>query len=695
MKNIKHFKFAFFILSLFGLIMSSCGPTSSSSSSLINQGDSSTLNSSITTTSSQKYDIISISEALEIGQNAPSDGTSEKYYVTGTIQNVDNTTYGNMTIADDTGELYIYGLYNFDGSIRYDSFIDKPVEGDEVILYGVIANYKGTIEMKNAWLIEHKVQEHPPITYENYTIEEARKLDNGIGVILKGYVASIRLGGGYSPAGFILVDEKSSIYIFTSDASKVSVGNKVTIQGIKDYWILEDEVSSAQKFGYKGANQIGNASVIENDNQVHSLPMSWVEETTVKNLLNIPVENDITSLVYKVNAQIIRQQGTGFINYYINDFDGTGSYIYTNNNGNELDDELLEYDGKLCTLYITALNAKCDTSGTLYRFMIVDIISDSYTMPEEQFPEFALDYYVINQFNEKYQSDPAISLIQTVNNDILNFSGVNISYSSSNNNIFEIAEENNELKFHWTGIEGESVITMNATYNNYQATRTLTIKGEDIGDIETSTIEEVIEGNYGETYTVRGIAAGSYPHALNKGFMLVDETGVLAIITTDEIMKDIAQGNEVIFKGEKYNYGEAGNTKGTICLRNAVLVQNLYGEHEYSKNAIKKASVSELYNLDVTIDHSFELYEVNAIVEFERAQHYTNVKIKSEDGSSSVRLYTNNGDSNYGWVEKLANKVIKLHLIPINWNSKNYYTYVLIMASDGVTTLYNETTFGR
>ncbi len=86
--------------------------------------------------------------------------TEEKYLVSGVITKVTNTEYGNMYIKDDNGdELYIYGFYSNDGSIRYDAMEVKPIVGDEVVVYGVAKNYNGP-QMENAWLFKHTAHEH-------------------------------------------------------------------------------------------------------------------------------------------------------------------------------------------------------------------------------------------------------------------------------------------------------------------------------------------------------------------------------------------------------------------------------------------------------------------------------------------------------------------------------------------------------
>ena len=98
---------------------------------------------------------LTIPQALAIAGLAGTSYTTQKYYVTGIIKNVYNTTYGNMYIVDDAGnELCIYGLYSADGKTRYDAMSYKPMAGDEVTVYTVLGMYETTKQGKNAWLDE-------------------------------------------------------------------------------------------------------------------------------------------------------------------------------------------------------------------------------------------------------------------------------------------------------------------------------------------------------------------------------------------------------------------------------------------------------------------------------------------------------------------------------------------------------------
>ncbi len=99
---------------------------------------------------------LTIEEAIELGAAQDTSAyTADKYYVTGKITAVSNTQYGNMYIADEDGnEILIYGTYGADGKDRYDALASKPDEGDTVTVYGVVGNFNGTPQLKNAWIIE-------------------------------------------------------------------------------------------------------------------------------------------------------------------------------------------------------------------------------------------------------------------------------------------------------------------------------------------------------------------------------------------------------------------------------------------------------------------------------------------------------------------------------------------------------------
>ena len=104
---------------------------------------------------------LTITQAIAVAKVGGSSYTTQKYYITGIVTNVYNTTYGNLYLKDaDGNQICIYGLYSFDGSIRYDKMEYKPVEGDELTVYTVLGTYNSTPQGKNAWMDEVVAHEH-------------------------------------------------------------------------------------------------------------------------------------------------------------------------------------------------------------------------------------------------------------------------------------------------------------------------------------------------------------------------------------------------------------------------------------------------------------------------------------------------------------------------------------------------------
>ena len=99
--------------------------------------------------------VLTLEQATAFGVALGGAYSTDKYYVTGTITEVYNTTYGNMYIKNDNNvQFTVYGLYTADGATRYDAMATKPIAGDVVTAYGTIGSYNGTAQMKNGWMTD-------------------------------------------------------------------------------------------------------------------------------------------------------------------------------------------------------------------------------------------------------------------------------------------------------------------------------------------------------------------------------------------------------------------------------------------------------------------------------------------------------------------------------------------------------------
>ena len=621
------------------------------------------------------YNCITIAEAIALAKEAGSNGTADKYYVYGKVKKVTNSLYGEMTIEDETGELYVYGVYSSDGETRYDAMEDRPVAGDEVVLYGMLKTYNDSPEMDRGYLqaFKHNKVEIDDSDYTVHTVKEARELDASAKVKLTGVVAQITYAFGQVPNGFYLVDNTGSIYVYGSEASgNVKVGNTVTVIGEKTYYVSEKEISFAEKHGYKGCCQIQFPQIIENDKQVSEFDKSWIQEKTIKEILETPVTENMTTDIYKVYSYVKRVDGTGFINYYFNDLDGyTGSYTYTACSGADFA-WLDQYDGKICTVYLSPINCKSTAGGCIYRFVPVQVEYEGYTFDMSKAAQFALEYYALDQFLPRYESDPAAVLITAAGNELLGFEGVEISYSSSDNNVvyFESTTPG-EVIFH-TKDSGKAVVTITAIHEGVEASIEVEVEVGEAQTYETISVQEAIDSADGTEVTLKGIVVSSLVN--QPGFYLQDETGIIAVCCDEAEVALLSSGDEVIIQGIKSHKVKDGYTgKGQINVYNAKVLVNLYGDHEYDTSKfIKNQTVEFLYELDVNEDHSTEVYILEGIVAVVETPHYTSIKFTSLDGKTQLTLYSSSANQ-YEFLKPFNGQVVTVEIAPCNWNSKTYY----------------------
>lgn len=610
--------------------------------------------------------------------------TSGRYYITATVESISNAAYGAMYITDETGTISVYDSYSADGSVGYTNMDDKPYKGDTVTLYCTIQNYNGTIEVKNAWIISvtHAESNYNEADYTSMTIADARNTATGTKVTVSGVVAQITYANGYIPSGIILADSTGSIYIYDGDlAARVKVGNTVTVAASKTYWILDTEQSNAAKFGYKGCNQLESAYLVSNDEGSTAFDTSWVQETTVKEILDTPVTEDITSSIYKVTAIIHKVEGTGFTNYYIDDLDDkTGTYAYTQCNGGDFE-WLDAFDGKICTVYLVALNAKSTSSDCYWRFLPIAVSDDGFDVSTVNPAEHAVKYYGVGQFLPSYTGNPAMELIVSVDSELLNFSGVKLSYTSSDSTVISI--DGNVMNCHKTGT---ATITVTGSYGGktYSEKVTITVTIAET-EAQYATVSDVIGASIGDSVTVKGIVG---PSLVNKtGFYLIDDTGVIAVETSADVLETLEIGYEVVLTATRGFNSKGDSAYGQTCLKDAAVLVNNYGTHDYSSASFDgEISVADFYNLDITQDFTTSVYTMKATVLVEEGQYSANIYLT--DGTVNVRLYCS-GAGQYSWLKAFAGQEVTVEIAPCNWNSKNYYVgcVLSVIHEDGSKTL--------
>ena len=650
-------------------------------------------NSDSTQTSEIQAEKVTIAEAIQIASSAKNGVTTSEYIITGTVADLTSALYGEMYVSDDTGSLYIYEVYSEDGKTRYDALEEKPVENDLITLRGHLGLIDGVPGMTTGHIVEYTHIDE----FTTMSIADAREVADETKVKVSGTVASFTYADipdstneiGKKRSGFYLVDNTSSIYVYGENVAKqVSIGNTIKINAVKDYYVLENEKTNADKFGYAGCCQLtypkGNTE----------WDKTWVTETTVKDLIETDITENITTQIYKVNAYVNKVEGKGFTNYYIDDIDGvTGTYTYTQCSGSDFA-WLEQFDGKICTVYVAAHNAKAETAGCTFRFIPISVFDDNYTFDLNKSSDFALKYYANDQFKDKYTADPALEVITSVSNEKLGVENVAITYTSSNPEVLYFANENGKTVMHTNNTTSTNVnVTITATYNGISASVTKQIYVEEVVYVEGVTVAEAIATADGEEVQVKGIVGASLVN--RGGFYLIDETGLIAIICTTDILNELELGYEVVIKGTRGHNKkpETLTAIGQSYIGNTTLVANYYGNHTYSTATFDSSkTIDELYDFDALEDYSAQGYIVNGTVLVEETPHYTNILIKDINGSNNLRLYCSSA-SQYNWLKEYAGKEVTFHLALCNWNDKSYYTGCVLAVVTSEGTVVNNFNF--
>ena len=609
--------------------------------------------------------------------------TTQHYIVKATIESITNAAYGQMWIADETGSISVYNTKAEDGTF-YSEMSDKPYKGDKVTLKCTVQNFNGTMEIKQAYIVdfEHVEVEIDPSQYTSMTIAEARDAAKGTKLQVSGVVARITYANGYIPSGVVLVDNTSSIYVYDGDlAARCAIGNTVSVYASKTYWVLESEQYNASKFGYEGCNQLENAVVISIEDTNSEFDKSWIQTTTVKEIMDTPVTEDITSLIFKVTAQVKRVDGNGFINYYINDLDGyTGSYTYTQCSGGDFA-WLDEFDGKICTVYVMALNAKSAAAGCVWRFLPVAVVDEGFDPSTVNFAENAVKLYAVGQFLPTYSGNPAMELMTSVNNELLGYTGATLTYVSNNPSVISV--DGNVMNCLDSGI---ATITVTASINGVTYSEDVTITVNINASSETyPTVADVIASEIGEIVTVKGIVG---PSLVNQdGFYLIDETGIIAVLTDKATLATLEVGYEVVLEGERYHKSKSGGNWGNTCISNAKVLINNYGSHDYSTASFGGTmTLAQWVELSPDVDYTTSVFVVTATVEVVETAFYTNIKLV--DGDVSMNLYCSSAKQ-YKWLQDYAGQTITMEIAPCNWSSKNVYPgcVLAVIHEDGSKTV--------
>ena len=186
----------------------------------------------------------------------------ETYYkLTGTVTSIKDDSWGNLTIEDETGNVYVYGVAKDEASVGSGpSFSGLGVEvGDILTIAGKRASFNGSPQVGDAYYISHEKgqgggDDPQPGEIEEVTVSEflSKPVDGSVYYRLTGEITDLY---NTSYGNFTLVDETGSVLVYGLTAEKVSSNDQsFSTLGLKEGDIVTLEGTRAE---YNGEAQVG------------------------------------------------------------------------------------------------------------------------------------------------------------------------------------------------------------------------------------------------------------------------------------------------------------------------------------------------------------------------------------------------------------------------------------------------------
>lgn len=172
------------------------------------------------------------------------------YRLTGTVSGIaDGDIYGNMTITDETGSVYVYGLlsgYGGEKKLFQDLVADTGLSnGDKLTLVGYHTSHKGNPQVGGAFYLLHEASSEggeEPAEPTVVTVQQFKDAAEDETVYqLTGTIKEItyEYSATYGNISFDLEDETGFVNIFRmscegiEDPTAISVGDEITVQGTR------------------------------------------------------------------------------------------------------------------------------------------------------------------------------------------------------------------------------------------------------------------------------------------------------------------------------------------------------------------------------------------------------------------------------------------------------------------------------
>lgn len=291
-----------------------------------------------------------------------------------------------------------------------------------------------------------------------------------------------------------------------------------------------------------------------------------------------------------------------------------------------------------------------------------------------------MEYHALPQFKNTYEGDPKAELLKSVSSTLLGFENATISYTSADENIISFKNEADKLVMH-ANKYGKTKITITVSYNGSDVKKELEIEYKEPVKYNALTISEVYSKALNTEVIVKGVVAAGVVN--QNAFYLVDETGMIAIRTTKDVISMLSLGNEVIIKGKFTDLVSSQRKEhhSQYHITDAELLVNNGGNNVYSNATFVSSTVKDVSELcsNKDINGTKNVYVISAVPRYDQQEKFSNMYL--DDGENSIRLYSGSGKQ-YEWILDYTGNV-KYEVTLNAWNGKYAVSLIAIILEDG------------
>jgi len=451
-------------------------------------------------------------------------------------------------------------------------------------------------------------------------------------VVVQGIVGKVWYGStAVVPQGFYLFDEDAVLFVFGEVSAKtVQLGNQVKVSGMLIYFLLDTDVNGALTYGYDGAIQLSEPTILANDKTIHPIPNGGVQQVRIRDVVNTARTEDLTSTYFEAPAIIEKVQGMGFVTYYLGDVSGNQDeklLLYTSANGKD-HNWLDPYVGQTRVMTFIVHNARVVSDG-VWRITPVNVLAQ-YTPTDSELVDFALDR-LLTQFKDKYEADVNLEL---ANSDV-QVPNATISYVSNNAGINIVSFEGQlsaEIKI-TAAVSVEVTITV--IFNDVTAMKVATVILDEMPEFDTVSIASARSLASGTDALIQGNILGwaHYGSGSILGFYLGDETSQIVVyLKTVSDISYLSLSEHVVVSGKV-----TLSTRAGLSLDAAEIVFQDYKVHEVNEDAIETISLTNLLLKTVEDNITSKVYRVNVTIT-KTTGMYPNIYLNDPENMTGTNL---------------------------------------------------------